>query len=247
MRIGVCVKQVQTYPSEPMINPADVFAVEEALRIRERLGGSVTVMSMGAESVEKSLRKCVALGADKGVLLTDRLFAGSDTLATANVLSRGFIEIGKPDLIICGTHSIDGETAQVGPSLAEKLAIPHTTHVVEIICVEEQHILCKRMTDEGYEWVDLTLPALITVAKGINQPRMATVKGILGANRSEITRLSAKDLHLEPQACGLAGSPTRVKGTHAVTERKIEFTVTGDSLHEQVDYIVHQLLNAMKV
>lgn len=241
MEIAVCVKQVPIAHMGQAMNPADVFALEEALRIRERNGGSVTAVSMGADSAAKILRSCIALGADAGVLLTDRLFAGGDTLATATVLARGLGLTGKPDLILCGTHSTDGETAQVGPALAEKLGVAHTTHVLEILALEERHITCKRMTETGYEIVQLTLPALITVHKGINQPRMATVKGILNANRCEITRLSAQDLNLDKQACGLAGSPTRVVETRNAADRQEPFTVSGRSLQEQIAEIAQLL------
>ncbi|MEK4328409.1 electron transfer flavoprotein subunit beta/FixA family protein [Paenibacillus sp. FSL R7-0297] len=243
MQIAVCVKQVPSAHMGPVMNPADVFALEEALRIRERQGGSVTAVSMGAESAAQILRSCISLGADAGVLLTDRLFAGGDTLATATVLSRGLELTGKPDLILCGTHSTDGETAQVGPALAEKLGTAHITHVLEILALEEQHITCRRMTETGFEIVQLMLPALITVHKGINQPRMATINGILKANRCEITRLSAQDLSLDKQACGLAGSPTRVQATRNAADRQVPFTVSGKSLREQIEEIA-QLLTA---
>ncbi|WP_238651987.1 electron transfer flavoprotein subunit beta/FixA family protein [Paenibacillus piscarius] len=232
--IAVCVKQVTAADSAPALNPADAFALEEALRIRERVGGQVTVVSMGAESAAVILRSCIALGADAGVLLTDKRFAGGDTLATATVLARGLEHTRKPDLILCGTHSTDGETGQVGPALAEKLDVPHTTHVLDILTLEERLISCKRMTDNGYEVIQLTLPALLTVHKGMNQPRMATVKGILKANRCGIVRLSAAELGLDKQACGLAGSPTRVKAVCDAAERQESFIVSGRSLQEQV-------------
>ncbi|MEK4042684.1 electron transfer flavoprotein subunit beta/FixA family protein [Paenibacillus sp. FSL H8-0048] len=240
--IAVCVKQVQTAGSGLALNPADVFALEEALRIRQRLGGSVTAVSMGAVSAAKTLRSCIALGADRGVLLTDKLFAGGDTLATAIVLARGLQLLGQPDLVLCGTHSTDGETGQVGPALAEKLGVAHTTHVQEILALEERFIICKRMTENGSEIVQLALPALITVHQGINQPRMATVKGILQAGRSEITRLSAAELSLDKAACGLAGSPTRVLAVRNAVEGQVQHTVSSKSLHEQIQEVARLVL-----
>lgn len=247
MNIGVCVKQVRREESgETDINPPDLFAIEEALRLKEAAGGRVTVWTMGPEQAEKMLRKCVALGADGGVMLSDRLFAGADTLATARTLARGIAYAGLPDLLICGAHSIDGETGQVGPALAEKLRIPHTTQVVEIIGMEPgKSLVCRRRTEYGAETVALALPALITVAAGINQPRLATVKGLLKANRTEIRRLAALELGMEPKDCGQAGSPTRVNGTQAAPKSGRQASLMSGTVEEQTEFIADELLKLL--
>ena len=146
------------------------------LRIRDKMGGKVTVISMGIPCVAELLKSAIALGADNAVLLSDRAFAGSDSLATSYALSMAVKKIGKYDLIICGKQAIDGDTAQVGPGLAEKLGIPHTTYVRKIEEIREGYMRCQRMTDAGYEVIEMTLPALVTVVKEINEPRMLSLK-----------------------------------------------------------------------
>ncbi|MBZ9609072.1 electron transfer flavoprotein subunit beta/FixA family protein [Clostridium estertheticum] len=250
MNIVVCIKQVQEYNNvnvymddkeKQVINPVDIFALEEALRIKDTMESKVTVVSMGIESVENTLRECIALGADEGVLFTDNTFAGSDTLATSYLLSRGIAEIGKQDLIICGTHSIDGDTAQVGPALAEKLGVSHTTHVIQILNIGENNIICKRMVEDGYEIIELKLPALITVVKGINSPRIRTIKGVLKSTRSEIKKYSSRDLNIDINLCGLKGSPTKVKGVYTVIHENKGKIIEGNSINEKLDYLVQCL------
>ncbi|WP_162616114.1 electron transfer flavoprotein subunit beta/FixA family protein [Paenibacillus lutimineralis] len=248
MRIAVCVKQVNLPREGAALNPADRFALEEALRIRDAQGGEVTVVSMGADPAARVLRSCIALGADEGLLLSDKTFAGGDTMATATVLAQGLMEKIKPLLVICGSHSVDGETGQVGPALADKLDYPHTTHVSEILRLDEQCIRCRRITEDGEEIVELLLPALITVHHGMNQPRMATVKGILRANQSGIRRLNAADLKLMPGSCGLAGSPTRVTRTvQAVASMHNPFEVGGDDMEGQIEAVVALLLRQNQI
>lgn len=247
MRIAVCVKQVSLPREGIALNPADRFALEEALRIRESAGGEVTVVSMGAEPAARVLQGCIALGADKGLLLSDKRFAGGDTLATAAVIARGLSAEVKAELVVCGSHSVDGETGQVGPALAEKLDYSHTTHVTGILHLDGQRIICRRNTGAGEETIELLLPALITIHHGMNQPRMATVRGILKANRSTIRRLNAADLKLPPEQCGLAGSPTRVKETtSAVISPQNPFAAGGDSLEQQIGVVAELLLRQMK-
>lgn len=180
MNIIVCVKQVPGTNEvkmdkvtntiiregvEAIINPFDLYAVEEALKIKDKFSGMITAISMGIPKVVDTLREVLELGVDSGVLLSDRAFAGADSLATAYTLSKGICKIGKYDLIICGKQATDGDTAQVGPSLAEKLGIPHTTNVSNIQAINEDFIICNRSTDEGYEVIKIFLPAVITVVK----------------------------------------------------------------------------------
>jgi electron transfer flavoprotein beta subunit len=174
---------------EAIINPFDEYAIEEGIRIKEKLGGNVTVLSMGIPKVADLLRETIAVGVDSAVLLSDRAFAGADSLATAYALSMGIKKIGNYDLIICGKQATDGDTAQVGPSLAEKLGIPHTTYVRKIEEIKEGFIRCQRMTEDGYEIIEMPLPAVITVVKEINEPRLPSIKGKLKAKKAEVTFL----------------------------------------------------------
>lgn len=193
-----------------IINPFDMNAIEEALRIKEKMGGKVTVLSMGIPSGTESLKVTLALGVDEAVLLSDKAFAGADSLATSYTLALGIMKIGKYDLVICGKQSTDGDTAQVGPGLAEKLDLPHTTNVSKVEEIDEKRIRCHRLTESGYEVVEMSLPALITVVREINQPRVATIKGILKASRAAVKVLNAEDLGADRSKCGYEGSPTKV-------------------------------------
>ena len=225
MNIIVCVKQVPATTEvkmnketntiiregiESVINPFDTYAVEEGLRIKDRAEGKVTVVSMGIPAVADMLKQTVALGADDCVLLSDRAFAGADTLATAYALSMGIRKIGEYDLIICGKQATDGDTAQVGPSLAEKLGIPHATYVRKITGIGDGRIQCQRLTDDGYDDIELTLPALITVVKEINEPRLPSLKGMMRAKKAEVAVWTADDVGADKAQCGLQGSPTQV-------------------------------------
>ena len=199
MNIIVCVKQVPATTEvkmnketntiiregiESVINPFDTYAVEEGLRIKDRAEGKVTVVSMGIPAVADMLKQTVALGVDDCVLLSDRAFAGADTLATAYALSMGIRKIGEYDLIICGKQATDGDTAQVGPSLAEKLGIPHATYVRKITGIGDGRIKCQRVTDDDYDYIELSLPALIIVVKEINEPLLSSLKGMMRAKKA---------------------------------------------------------------
>lgn len=241
MNIIVCVKQVPGTNEvkmnketntiiregvEAIINPFDSYALEEGLRIKEKTDGKVTVLSMGIPAVAELLKETIALGADDTVLLSDRAFAGADTLATAYALSMGIKKIGGYDIIICGKQATDGDTAQVGPSLAEKLGVPHTTYVRKIEELREGYIRCQRMTDDGYEVIEMSLPAVITVVKEINEPRLPSIKGMMRAKKAAVNIWSAKDIGADIELCGLKGSPTQVVSTfvpvHDVQSEMIE-------------------------
>ncbi len=225
MKIIVCIKQVpdttdiridpktntlirEGVPS--IINPFDTYAIEEGVRLKERYQGKVTVISMGPPQAEDALREAISLGIDEGVLLSDRAFAGADTLATSYTLTEGIRKIGKFDLIICGKQAMDGDTAQVGPGIAEKLNIPHVTYVRRIEEIKGGYIQVERLMEEGYEVIRMPLPALITVVKEINEPRMPSLRGKLKAKSAQIITWGAEDLEVEENRIGLQGSPTQV-------------------------------------
>lgn len=193
-----------------IINPFDRYALEEAVRIKERLGGSVTVLSMGPEQVQEALREAISLGADEAILLSDRAFAGSDTLATSYALAKAIAKIGDFDLLLFGKQAIDGDTGQVGPEVAEVLGLPHITLVRKIVELGDGRARVERLVESGWELLETPLPALFTVVKEINEPRVPSVKGMLRAKKVMITVWKAQDLGVEPGRIGLAGSPTRV-------------------------------------
>ena len=203
MKIIVCVKQVpeitevkidpvthtlvrEGVPS--ILNPFDEFAVEEALRIREKHGGEVTAVTMGPPQAREALIKCLAMGADRAILLTDRAFAGADTWATAYTLSLAIKRL-EHDIILCGKQAIDGDTAQVGPELAENLGIPQITFVKKVEVDEKSRkVLVHRETEDGYEVIECRLPVLLTAIKGLNEPRLPSLMGLSLIHISEPTR-----------------------------------------------------------
>lgn len=256
VNIVVCVKQVPASNEVKLnretgtiiregvasiINPYDSYALEEALRLKESLGGQVTTISMGIPSVAGLLKTTLALGADRAVLLTDRKFAGADTLATAYALAKGIDRLGSFDLIICGKQATDGDTAQVGPSLAEKLGIPHVTNVQQIVKIDRQKICCRRLTDTGEETVELELPALITVVKDINLPRLPSISGLRKAQDQQVALWSADDVNADPDCIGLHGSATQVTKTFVPTRERESERLLGDA-RQQARQLVDRLL-----
>lgn len=255
MKIVVCVKQVpdttevkinpetNTLIREgvaSILNPFDMYAVEEGIRIKEKLGGTVTVLSMGPPQVAESLRDTIGMGVDEAILLSDRAFAGSDTLATSYALSKGIEKIGAVDLIICGKQAIDGDTAQVGPEIAEKLGIPHLTYVKHIEEISSERMILDRMNEDGYERLELPLPALITVVKEINEPRLPSIKGMMRAKKAVIPVWTAEMIGALPEKCGLKGSPTWVKRIF-IPELKCQGEIFSGSPEEQVAALVKAL------
>ena len=225
MNIIVCVKQVPDTTEvkidsktntlirqgvDSILNPFDAYAIEEGLLIKEKLGGKVTVITMGPPQAEQILRDSLALGVDEVLLLSDPAFAGADTLATSYTLSKMIQKIGKYGLIICGKQAIDGDTAQVGPGIAALLDIPQITYVKKIREITDEKMIAERMVEDGIEVVESTLPALITVVKGINEPRMPSLRGKMAAMKAEIQVLGIKDLDVDLKNVGLNGSPTWV-------------------------------------
>ncbi len=225
MNIIVCIKQVPETTEvrinpetntliregvKSIINPFDMYAIEEAVRLKERFGGKSAVVTMGPPQAEAALREAVSMGIDEGFLVCDRAFAGSDTWATSYTLSGAIKKIGAFDLIICGKQASDGDTAQVGPGISAHLDIPQVTYVKKIEEVKERSMRVERMMEEGYEIIETPLPALLTVVKEINEPRIPSLKGMMRAKSAKITLLTQKELNLDPNGIGLCGSPTQV-------------------------------------
>ena len=258
MKIDVCVKQVPASNEtrlDPVthtiirdgagsvLNPFDTYAVEEALRLRERCGGTVRAFSMGIPAAAGMLRRILALGVDDVLLLTDRAFAGSDTLATARVLAAAVSADGLPDLILCGRMATDGDTAQVGPMLAELLGIPHISDVAAVEELTGDAAVVRRLTDYGYVRLRVRLPALLTVLKEINNPRLPSLTGILQAEEKEIPSADHSALGLNPEVTGLAGSATRVVSSFRPVFEKNSETLRGTPL-QQAEALIKRLKSA---
>jgi electron transfer flavoprotein beta subunit len=210
---------------ESIINPDDRHALEAGIALRETRGGTVTVLSMGPLQAIDALSEALGLGADEAILLSDRAFAGADTWATSTTLGRAIQQIAPFDLVICGRQAIDGDTAQIGPQVAEYLRIPHLSYVFEIERPEESRLVVKRRLDDGYERVATPLPALLTVLGEMNRPRYPRVGALLAAceNDAPIRIWNAADLGLKTAEVGLEGSLTRVTRAFAPkSERRAE-------------------------
>jgi electron transfer flavoprotein alpha/beta subunit len=229
-----------------IINPFDTYAIEEALLWRERVGGRVTVISMGPPQAEDALREAIAMGADEAILLSDRAFAGADTLATAYTLAEAIRQIGDYDLVICGRQAVDGDTGQVGPGIANRLGIPQLTYVSKIrqIDFNRKAVTVERLVEEGCEVVASTLPAVITVNKDINQPRYPDLKGVIRSRGVEIPVWCAGVLEgADPTQCGLDGSPTRVVRVFTPPRRQEEAQIIeGNTVEEAAALLAEKLL-----
>jgi electron transfer flavoprotein beta subunit len=193
-----------------VVNPLDLYALETALRIREGQSGEVTALSMGPEQARRVLKEAIAMGCDGGVLVSDRLFGGSDTWATSYIISCAIKKIGGYDLIVTGERATDGDTAQVGPGIAAWLGIPVLTYVSKIEKIDANSITLTRLTEEGYQRVLSPLPCLISVLKDIGRPRLPTLKGKINSVNTEITLFNSHNMDIDTAQTGLNGSPTRV-------------------------------------
>jgi electron transfer flavoprotein beta subunit len=199
-----------------IINPFDMYAIEEGIRLKEAHGGKALVVTMGPPQALEALKEAVAMGCDDAVLVSDRAFSGADTWATAYTLSQAVRKLGAYDVIICGRQAADGDTGQVGPGIATQLGINQLTYVFKVreIDLEARTITVERLVEEGREVVTSALPCLITVVKDINTPRYPSFLGIRKANKREYPVWSAEELCADPgadQECfGLIGSPTKV-------------------------------------
>jgi len=253
MNIVVCIKQVpdtnevkidpktgtlirEGVPS--IINPDDKNALEEALVLKEKHGANVTVISMGPPQAEKALREALAMGADEAILITDRAFAGADTLATSNALA-GALKKLDYDIIFAGRQAIDGDTAQVGPGIAVHLNIPQITYV-EKVEVNGDTLKVRRAWEDGYETIEVKTPVLLTAIKELNTPRYMNVKYIFETFKKEVKIWTANDIDVDKALLGLAGSPTQVKKS-MTKETKGQGEIINKPAKEAAEYAVSKL------
>ena len=241
MHFVVCVKQVPDTTEikidpekntliregvESMINPFDMYAVEEALRLREKLGGKVTAFSMGPPQAEDALREVISMGVDEGILISDLAFAGSDTWATSHTLALALRKIGDFDLILCGNQASDGDTGQVGPGIAAHLDLPQVTYVRKIEAIDDKHVVAERLLESGSGVIDASLP---------------TLKGKIAARKAQIVRWTADDLQADRSKIGLDGSPTRVVKIFTPPSH-----VQGEILTGEPEEVVSKLVEKLK-
>lgn len=199
---------------ETQINPFDLYALEEAVRVKERMiaageESTVTVISMGPPQAEDALREAISLGADDAILLCDRAFAGSDTWCTSFALAMGVKKL-EPDMVFCGMQAIDGDTGQVGPGIAVHANYAQVAYVAQIQELDSKKMTVKRLIEDGYEVCEVKLPAVLTVVKEINEPRTPSLRGKMAAKKAQITMWGAADVSAPADKVGLQGSPTQV-------------------------------------
>jgi len=257
MHIIVCIKQVPDTANvrinpetntliregvECIVNPFDMYAIEEALRLKERFAGKVTAITMGPPQAESALREALALGVDEAVLVSDKAFAGSDTWATSFTLAKTIRKIGEYDIIICGKQAIDGDTAQVGPGIAVHLNIPQITFVKKIEEVSDRSVRAERMMEEGFQVVESPLPVLLTVVKEINEPRLPSLRGKMKARKANISVWGPEEIGVDCDQIGLKGSPTYVTRIFIPERRRSGKIFQGDA-EEVVDQLVQELRN----
>ncbi len=222
-----------------IINPYDLHAIEAALQVREKVGGKVTVITMGPPQAEDALREAISMGVDEVRLISDRAFAGSDTWATSYTLYKAIQKLGF-DIIFCGKQAIDGDTAQVGPEIAEFLNIPHIAYIKKIEDVTDSSIKVHRLMDDGYDVVESSMPVLLTVVKEINTPRLPSLKGKMAAKKAVITKMDIKAIEAEEENVGLKGSPTQVRNIFAPQSKVNRKNLEG-TLEQQVDSLIEEL------
>lgn len=254
MELLVCIKQVPDTEelkvdvetgkikdgTPNIISPYDKNALEAAVQLKEANGGSVTVISMGPDKATSALKECISVGADKAVLINDEAFEGSDSYSTSSILTAAIKKLGNFDLIICGNQATDTDAGQVGAQIAEQLGIAQVTYVAKIEAKGDT-IIVNREADEGYEVIEAQLPAVCTVVDSINEPRLATIKTKMAANKAKIERLTAADLEIELTKVGV-GSPTKVMKTFAPPKReagiKIQEATGSDSALKLIENLV---------
>lgn len=259
MNILVCIKQVPDTADvrinpetntlvregvKSIINPFDMYAIEEAVRLKEKFNGKAVVLTMGPPQADAALREAVSMGIDDAYLVSDRAFAGSDTLATSYTLASAIKKIGEFSIILCGKQAADGDTAQVGPGISTHLDIPQVTYVKKIEEIQNNVARVERMTEEGFEIVECPLPCLFTVVKEINAPRLPSLKGIMRSKNIKINLMNAAMLDTEEDRLGLKGSPTQVVKIFSPERRKSGEIFNGpveDSV-EKLSHIVNKII-----
>lgn len=256
MKIVVCVKQVPNTNEikinpetgtlirdgvESILNHDDANALEQALKIKdENPDTTVTVITMGPPQAKEMLQECIAMGADEAILLSDRALGGSDTWATSNALAAGIRKIGDYDLIFAGRQAIDGDTAQVGPQIAEKLGLAQVTYVKEFR-MEGKDIYVKRALEDGYEELKVKLPCVLTAIKELNTPRYMSIRGILKGAKAEIKVWGAEEIGVDKSTVGLKASPTNVFRSFTPKPKGKGITVEGDTAKELAENLLTDL------
>lgn len=240
VKIDDSAGEVQLTDAGGTINPSDEYAVEEGIRLKERFGGKTTILTMGSEKSESTIRACLALGADEGILLLDPLFEGSDSQATARILAAALKKIGDYTLVLGGKQSADEESAQAPAAVAALLEIPGIGFVKRIVDIKDNTVTAQRTTEDGYDTLEATLPVIIACEKEIADPRLPSLKGKMAAKKKTITRWSASDLGLDGSDIGVNSATRRLKVSSPPPRKAGEF-VEGETPAEIAETLYQKL------
>lgn len=257
MRIALCIKQVpdtadikwtenntiQREGVESVINPFDTYAIETAVRLKEKIKDTkVTVLTMGPPQAQEILKKAISMGVDDGFLVSDRKFAGADTVATSRTLAAAIKEkIDNVGLIICGQFATDGDTAQTGPSIAQFLNFAQVTYVKEITGYKDGILTVKREVEDGIETLNVKLPAVLCMLKCDYEPRRSLISGFINAHRADIKTYSMEDIKLNPEEVGMKGSPTYVSKAFRPEQKHGGDVITPENAKEAAKIIKEKL------
>ena len=232
--------EVQLADAGGTINPSDEYAVEEGIRLKERFGGKTTILTVGSEKAESTIRACLALGADEGILLCDEQFNGSDSQATAKILAAGLNKIADYTLVIGGKQSADEESGQTPAAVAALLDVPGVGFVKKIEDIKDNIVIVQRTTEDGYDKLEVSLPVILACEKEIADPRLPSLKGKMAAKKKTITRWSASDLGLDSSAIGANSATKRLKVSSPPPRKPGEF-VEGETPAEIADKLYKKL------
>jgi electron transfer flavoprotein beta subunit len=240
IKVNEAANEVELPQGPGVVNPFDEYAVEEALRIKEKSGGTVSVMTVGSDRADSALRNCLALGVDEAYLLSDDAFNGSDQQAIARMLAAGLKKLGGYDLILAGKQAIDSDAAQVPAAVAGYLDLPQAMFVKKVESIGDGKATVYRTTEDGYDVVELTLPAVVSVVKEINEPRLPSLKGKMAAKKKDIKKWTAADLGVDMSAVG-ANSRTKTVAVAPPPPRTAGEMITGETPAEIADKLFKKL------
>ena len=240
IKVNEAENKIELPQGPGVVNPFDEYAVEEGIRIKEKTSGKCIVMAMGSERAESALRDCLALGADEAFLLTDEVFEGSDPQATGKILAAALKKLGEFDIVLAGKQAIDSDSSQVPGAVAAALSLPQVMFVKKFEEVDMEKTVVFRMTEEGYDVVETRLPAVFSVVKEINEPRLPSLKGKMQAKKKEITRWSATDLGLDGTGIGQNSQTKTIKVAPPPARPQGEI-IEGDSAEEIANNLFEKL------
>ncbi len=240
IKVNEAANEVETPQGPGVVNPFDEYAVEEALRLKERIGGTVSVVTVGDSKAESALRECLALGVDNAYLINDDIFVGSDSQAIGRILAAAITKIGDVDMVIGGKQAVDSDSSQVPAAVAAHLDQPQVLFVKKFDSVENGAVVAHRTTEDGYDVVETALPAVFSVVKEINEPRLPSLKGKMAAKKKQITAWTGADIGIDASAVGTNSRSTTTKVAPPPPRPQGEF-IEGDSPEAIVDALFQKL------